>query len=79
VYESFDAQIKHLKGLHLHELIDRTRKVPVRCHGHTNLNKIIITPKIMSHMMLINNVMQSIMTNIMVNIMHDVNPVTIDQ
>jgi hypothetical protein len=56
-----------------------TRKVPVRCHGHTNLNKITIIPKIMSHMMLINNVMQSIMTNIMVNIMHDVNPVTIDQ
>jgi hypothetical protein len=51
----------------------------VRCHGHTNLNKIIIILKIMSHMMLINNVMQSIMTNNMANIMHDVNPVTIDQ
>jgi len=27
VSESFNAQIKHLKGLHLHELIDRIREL----------------------------------------------------
>jgi hypothetical protein len=27
VSESFNAQIKHLKGLHLHELVDRIREL----------------------------------------------------